>query len=174
MPAALNPSVGSVLDTWGRQNNRRLHDHICETCGQSFRPKRSASRFCSRPCMWAQNGGQNRKEESWWVNANGYVEGRMWEGDVQRSVKAHRYVMELILGRRLAPSEDVHHIDGNKRNNHPTNLQVLEHGAHSSLSNMGRVYKRGYSLVLSADERLARAERMRAIRRLSIAKAEGR
>lgn len=171
MPAAVNQVVGVTLDAWGRTNNRRLDDRTCETCGNSFRPARRAARFCSRSCMWAKNGGQNRKEESWWVNSRGYIEGRIWEGDVQRDVKAHRYVMELLIGRRLLPTEDVHHIDGNKRTNRPSNLQLLDHGEHSTLSNTTRIYRRGYALNLSPYERAARAERMRQMRQL--AKAEG-
>ena len=38
----------------------------------------------------------------------------------------HRVVAESILGRSLNPGEVVHHIDGNKRNNDPTNLMVFE------------------------------------------------
>ena len=37
----------------------------------------------------------------------------------------HRVVAEQILGRPLLKGEVVHHIDGNKRNNHPDNLMVF-------------------------------------------------
>lgn len=40
---------------------RKLPDYTCEGCGNRFRPSRSASRFCSRRCMWASNGGGLRK-----------------------------------------------------------------------------------------------------------------
>lgn len=172
MPPAVNQPTGVMLDAWGRSNNRRLSDRQCETCGASFRPKRSAARFCSRPCMWAKNGGWNRKKESWWTNSRGYIEGRIWENGVRRSVKAHRYVMELLLGRPLLPREDVHHVNGDKRDNRLSNLQLLDHGVHSTLSNQQKTYRRGYTLNISAEERACRAERMRAIRRAS--KAEGR
>lgn len=38
----------------------------------------------------------------------------------------HRMVAERILGRPLRPGEVVHHMDGNKRNNNPENIMVLE------------------------------------------------
>lgn len=40
-------------------------------------------------------------------------------------VHTHRIIAERILGRKLTPGEVVHHIDGNKRNNNPNNLQVF-------------------------------------------------
>lgn len=166
MPPAVNPVAGVTLDAWGRSGNRRLLDKSCDACGVLFRPARESSRFCSRRCLWSQNGGRNRKQESWWINSRGYVEGRVWDGDVRRDVKAHRYIVEIAIGRPLSPTEDVHHIDGNKRNNNLSNLQVLDHGVHASLSNRSRVHRRGYSLVLTVEERAARAERMRCIRRL--------
>lgn len=46
----------------------------------------------------------------------------------------HRLVMESVLGRYLEPQEVVHHIDGNKSNNEPSNLLLFsnngEHIAH--------------------------------------------
>lgn len=37
----------------------------------------------------------------------------------------HRWVAELVLGRKLKPGEVVHHVDGDKRNNKPSNLMVF-------------------------------------------------
>ena len=37
----------------------------------------------------------------------------------------HRFIMAKKIGRPLNSSEIVHHIDGNKLNNHPDNLQLL-------------------------------------------------
>jgi len=37
----------------------------------------------------------------------------------------HRVIAEQKLGRELLKGEVVHHIDGNKHNNHPENLEVM-------------------------------------------------
>lgn len=41
-------------------------------------------------------------------------------------VPEHKLVMEAELGRALKPDEVVHHIDGDRTNNHPNNLRVYE------------------------------------------------
>ena len=42
----------------------------------------------------------------------------------------HRVVAEQMLGRPLTPGEIVHHIDGDKHNNDPSNLQVMTQDHH--------------------------------------------
>jgi|GEM_PF-2114728 len=48
-------------------------------------------------------------------------------------VLEHRLIAEEMLGRRLRPDEDVHHIDGDKTNNSRENLLVVGHDAHAEL-----------------------------------------
>ena len=44
--------------------------------------------------------------------------------DVRGYVYEHRLVAEQKIGRRLRKGEQVHHIDGDRQNNHPDNLHV--------------------------------------------------
>lgn len=60
-----------------------------------------------------------------YVTSNGYVKIR--QDDVigrDKWMLEHRYVMEQMLGRKLLRTENIHHKDGNKQNNHPDNLEL--------------------------------------------------
>lgn len=48
----------------------------------------------------------------------------------KRYVYLHRAVMENKLGRYLKPDEQVDHKDGDKTNNEPSNLELIELGVH--------------------------------------------
>lgn len=50
-----------------------------------------------------------------------------------KRIDMQRYVMEQILGRKLTSDEIVHHIDGNKLNNDPANLQIMTRAEHARL-----------------------------------------
>lgn len=169
MPRAFSPSSTALLDSLGRRN--RTHaDRNCTHCKAVFRPLRADSKYCSRPCMWANNGKQQkRKPEVWWVDAKGYIQGRVTVDGVTKRVKKHRLIMEQFLGRALLSTEDVHHINGIKTDNNISNLQVVDHGAHSREHNLSRTYKRGYKLALTDAERTRRGEQ----RKQMHAKARG-
>lgn len=45
----------------------------------------------------------------------------------------YRLFMEEMLGRPLRPDEDVHHINGNWKDDRPENLEVIPHKEHFAL-----------------------------------------
>lgn len=107
---------------------RRLKEHVdcvCEECGVLFtvEPYRAKkARYCSWPC------GQRGKAK---ISSLKWGEKQRFGGCGKSYVKfmgrhLHRVVMEEKIGRPLKPGEVVHHIDGNKRNNHPGNLELLQ------------------------------------------------
>lgn len=92
----------------------------CENCGKSFLKKRSDiarsnHNFCSHECV-IEYQHKHRKKKNYFKLYN---------------EMAHRAIAEEKIGRKLLSSEQVHHIDGNARNNDPNNLMIVtaqEHG----------------------------------------------
>lgn len=101
----------------------------CLNCKKLFNPKDTRNDFCSPKCYqeYAKTTGC-RKRTGFWME-NGYkviqINGK--------PVKEHRYIAELKIGRKLKRTEIVHHIDGNKTNNDPNNLEIMTAREHSSL-----------------------------------------
>jgi hypothetical protein len=70
------------------------------------------------------------------VSAHGYIEIHLPGHHRARKngyVFEHILVAEKKIGRQLAPGEDVHHINKNKQDNSPGNLDVLSKSDHSAL-----------------------------------------
>lgn len=103
----------------------------CQQCGVIFdRPHGKIRAYCSRSCaMVARNAGKvadysidtlSDKKPAAWKSAQGYkvlkVDGK--------KVLEHRVVVEQKIGRRLLPSERVHHINGVRDDNRPENLEL--------------------------------------------------
>lgn len=61
-----------------------------------------------------------RQPGQWRTNRDGYVY-RFVDGEKQLQ---HRLVMEEILGRALWPDESVHHLNGDRSDNSPDNLEL--------------------------------------------------
>jgi hypothetical protein len=90
--------------------------------------KRSISESASR------RGEANAK--GWSLKSNGYISITRGK-DKGRS--QHQVVAEMILGRPLRPDEVVHHIDHNRANNDPANLEVMTRSEHTRLHAKERI-----------------------------------
>lgn len=59
------------------------------------------------------------------IDASGYARIKIDEGHGAKDwIKHHRYIMENLLGRKLFSFESVHHKNGIKHDNRPTNLEL--------------------------------------------------
>jgi len=59
-----------------------------------------------------------------YIDKNGYVREK------ETDYLVHRIIAEKMIGRPLKYCEVVHHINGNKRNNSPSNLEILNRYEH--------------------------------------------
>lgn len=70
---------------------------------------------------------KHRKPYERWLDSDGYVLIYVPTHNGGRSTqKEHRWVMENMLGRKLKPTEHVHHKNGIRYDNRSENLIVLE------------------------------------------------
>lgn len=64
-----------------------------------------------------------------------YIDERGYERFSDSDKLVHRYIMEKVLGRRLYKWEFIHHINGIKNHNHPSNLRVCSFEEHDMIHN---------------------------------------
>lgn len=109
----------------------------CPICKKIHNNKK----FCSNKCKASGNSKRMKGMTAWNKGlGKGFIifkgrkmikkpkHHRAWSNGY---VYEHILIMEKKLKRILKPNECVHHIDGNKSNNHPDNLQLMLHGEHS-------------------------------------------
>lgn len=144
----------------------------CKVCGEPFYVQRNqatdvarnSGTYCSRKC---KGKAEALKPKPWarpdekLLHPAGYV--LVWRPDHPRAVHRgrvfeHILVAEEKIGRPLTTDDHVHHVDGDKQNNHPDNLMVLSNSEHQKL-HVGRMNKARAKKRLTMRERLAEYER---------------
>ena len=105
---------------------------ICKNCAKSYTPSRykiKTSRFCSIKCRQKGNGTSGSRKHANLTRgrgkSNNYIKFQ--------SGHLHRHIAEKKIGRTLKKNEIVHHLNGNKHNNKPSNLIIMTNAAHSRL-----------------------------------------
>lgn len=116
--------------------------NTCPICTCEFKPKRKEQAFCSLSCR-QKNNGKGRRGQRTGLQSKPYKQRLTRDGHLKMYAAKHPYaegrkemhihdmVMELHLGRRLLPTECVHHINGVKTDNRLENLKVMSHAEHS-------------------------------------------
>lgn len=125
---------------------KNYSERDCDLCGNRFKPNHPRLRRCdSCRCPICIDCGKPLTVRLWRLIANperrcqecddaldlppgskrphseGYVEIKCQDGKWKFE---HRVVMEQVLGRSLSSSEIVHHVDENRANNSPSNLEL--------------------------------------------------
>lgn len=75
--------------------------------------------------------GREKRSLQTRVSNSGYHQFR--DPSTGKWSNTHRRVAKKKLGGKIGHGREVHHIDGNKRNNRPSNLTVLSKAQHRSI-----------------------------------------
>ncbi|WP_366520181.1 HNH endonuclease signature motif containing protein [Chelatococcus sp.] len=133
------PTISRIIRSLGatRSPSERLKlSHKREDVREKL-SRASKGRRCSdstKAILRARIGASNHNWRSGLTMTGGYIAFTASPANGAHAGRfLHAVIAEWKVGRSLGEGEVVHHIDGNKRNNHPDNLQVMLSSDHARL-----------------------------------------
>ncbi len=99
---------------------------VCPNCNSKFTAPPSGRKYCKFSC-YDRTGSNNPKWKGGILVSDGYR--YVYKPHHPDAIKLgyvleHRLVMEKLIGRRLNKSEAVHHLNHNRLDNRPENLEL--------------------------------------------------
>ena len=118
----------------------------CPMCGQLVRKIRTDGRkgkTCSIECSRSLRGPRANWKPFVMISGYKYVYCPSHPFGTRCYVAEHRIVMERHLGRVLDPSENIHHLNGDKTDNRIENMIIVSNSEHGKIhSNISTICRR--------------------------------
>ena len=126
-----------------RRNNRPKI--ICCVCEKEFQVpvcRKNIAKTCSFKCGRVSSSQSNKKRpKKPTLSSQGYFFIKKWghhRANYNGYVKIADLVLEEKLGRKLKKNEIAHHIDRNKQNDNPENLELMNKTQHDKMHTIER------------------------------------
>jgi hypothetical protein len=137
-------NCGAEFEYQGNHRKRNEHYFCSKECGYEFKVKKIYV-----PCDWCgrqiykkrsdvERSSHNFCDKGCYMDYINFEKAGAKEQRVAGK-KLYRRLVEIKLGRKLEPDEEVHHIDGNHQNNRMDNLAVLTASEHAKVHAVEKV-----------------------------------